>query len=157
MLLVVVEHDRGALADASLEALTAARALAASIGVGVHAVTVGESADGLAGQVSEYGADVIYQVHHPMLSDYGPDAWAEAVAQVALAEGAQAVVASGTDRGNEVLAHVAALMDQPFAANCLEMTPGEPWELTRVRWGGSLLERSSLHGAITILTFAHHG
>lgn len=156
MLLVVVEHDRGVLADASLEALTAARTLAASAGVGVHAVTIGESADGLAGGVSEYGADVIHQVHHRLLGDYGPDAWAESVAQVALAEGAQAVVASGTDRGNEVLAHVAALMDQPFAANCLEVTPGEPWELTRVRWGGSLLDRSSLDGAIAILTFAHH-
>lgn len=156
MLLVVIEHDRGVLADASLEALTAARTLAASMGVGVHAVTVGESADGLAGRVSEYGADVIHQVRHSLLSDYGPDAWAESVAQVALAEGAQAVVASGTDRGNEVVAHVAALMDQPFAANCLEVTPGEPWELTRIRWGGSLLERANLDGAIVLLTFARH-
>lgn len=156
MLLVVVEHDRGALADASLEALTLARNLATEMGVAVHAVTVGESADSLADTLGRYGASVVHQVHHEMLTDYGPEAWGDAVAQVALAEGAAAVVACGTDRGNEVLAHVAALTDQPFAANCLKVTPGAPWELTRVRWGGSLLEEATLDGAIALLTFAHH-
>lgn len=156
MLLVVVEHDRGALADASLEVLTLARGPATAMGVAVHAVTVGESADKLAEGLGRYGASVVHQVHHEMLTDYGPEAWGDAVAQVALAEGALAVVACGTDRGNEVLAHVAALMDQPFASNCLEVTPGAPWELTRVRWGGSLLERATLDGAIALLTFAHH-
>lgn len=157
MLLVLAEHDRGVVADATWEALTAARGVAAALGVAVHAVTIGEVADGIAAQLADYGAEVVHQVHHPLLTDYGPDAWAESVAQVALAEGARVVVASGTDRGNEVLAHVAALMEQPFAANCLEATPGDPWELTRVRWGGSLLERASLEGAIVILSFAHHG
>ena len=32
--------------------------------------------------------------------------------------GADAIVAAGSDHGNEVLAHVAARLDQPFAANC---------------------------------------
>ena len=34
--------------------------------------------------------------------------------------------APGTDRGNEVLAHVAAQLDQPIAANCVSLTPGDP-------------------------------
>lgn len=156
MLLVVIETDRGRLVDASLEALTAARQLATTMGTGVHAVTVGEDADPVADSLGRYGASMVHQVHHPILTDYGPEAWGDAVAQVALAEGATAVVASGTDRGNEILAHVAALMDQPFAANCLEVSPGTPWELTRVRWGGSLLERATLDGGVVLLTFAHH-
>ena len=62
--------------------------------------------------------------------------------------GASAVVAVGTDRGNEVLAHVAAVEDLPFAANATAVTVADgPWELTRTRWGGSLLERSTLDGA----------
>ncbi|MEX1004897.1 MAG: electron transfer flavoprotein subunit alpha/FixB family protein [Acidimicrobiia bacterium] len=156
MLLVFVEHDRGTPADAAREALTASRSLAEALGVPLHAVTVGEVADGLAREVADYGAVVVHQAHHRLLSDYGPDAWAESVAQVALAEGAQVIVGTGTDRGNEVLAHVAALMDQPFAANCLEVVPGKEWELTRARWGGSLLESATLDAAIRILTFAHH-
>ncbi|MDX1449028.1 MAG: electron transfer flavoprotein subunit alpha/FixB family protein [Acidimicrobiia bacterium] len=156
MLLVVVEHDRGKLAEASREALTGARGLASALGVAVQAVTVGENGDSLADEVGRFGAGVVHQVHHEMLVDYGPEAWGDAVAQVAVGEGAVAVVASGTDRGNEVLAHVAALMDQPFAANCLEVSPGSPWEVTRVRWGGSLLERATIDGAVVLLTFAHH-
>lgn len=156
MLLVFAEHDRGMLADAAAEALTAARPIAEALGIPLHAVTVGEVADGVATQLAEYGASVVHQVHHPLLTDYGPDAWAESVAQVALAEGAQVVLATGTDRGNEVLAHVAALMDQPFAANCVEVVADDEWQLTRVRWGGSLLENATLDAAIHILTFAHH-
>ena len=66
------------------------------------------------------------------------------------------VVAPGTDRGNEVLAHVAAMLDLPMAANCTSATPGEPLTLTRVRWGGSLLEEARLHGSPALLTVAPH-
>ena len=34
--------------------------------------------------------------------------------------GATAIVAAGSDRGNEVMAHVAAKLDQPMAANCID-------------------------------------
>jgi electron transfer flavoprotein alpha subunit len=66
------------------------------------------------------------------------------------------VLAPGTDVGNEVLAHVAAILDQPFAANCTALTPGEPATVTRVRWGGSLLEEARIHGAPLVVTVAPH-
>jgi electron transfer flavoprotein alpha subunit len=66
-------------------------------------------------------------------------------------------VATGTDRGNEVLAHVAAVEDLPFAANATEVTVADgAWELTRARWGGSLLERSTLDAPVKILSAAPH-
>jgi electron transfer flavoprotein alpha subunit len=83
--------------------------------------------------------------------DYAPPAWAAAIA--AAAEGAEAVVAAGSDRGNELLAHVAALLDQPFAANVTEID-GDV--VTRLRWGGSLLEQARLHGSPRILSVAPH-
>ncbi len=66
------------------------------------------------------------------------------------------MIAPGTDRGNEVLAHVAAQLDLPMAANCVSITPGDPLTLTRVRWGGSLLEEALLHGSPALLTVAPH-
>ena len=80
---------------------------------------------------------------------YQPAAWAAALA----AESANAFVAAGSDRGNEVLAHVAARLDQPFAANCTKVD-GDA--VTRVRWGGSLLEEARLHGSPRIFTVAPH-
>jgi electron transfer flavoprotein alpha subunit len=80
---------------------------------------------------------------------YQPAAWAAALA----AQPADAIVAAGTDRGNELLAHVAARLDRPFAAN---VTALDGDTLTRIRWGGSLLEEARLHGEPRILTVAPH-
>jgi electron transfer flavoprotein alpha subunit len=83
--------------------------------------------------------------------DYAPPAWAGAIADAA--EDAEAVVAAGSDRGNELLAHVAALLDQPFAAN---VTGIDGDVVTRLRWGGSLLEQARLRGSPRILSVAPH-
>jgi electron transfer flavoprotein alpha subunit len=82
---------------------------------------------------------------------YRPAAWAAAI--VDAADGADAIVAAGSEHGNEVLAHVAARLDQPFAANVMRID-GDV--LTRQRWGGSLLEEARLHGSPRILTVAPH-
>ena len=73
--------------------------------------------------------------------------------------GATAVVAAGTVRGNEVLAHVAARRDLPFAANCTAVGTGgdgASLDVTRVRWGGSLLEEARVHGDLPLLSVAPH-
>jgi electron transfer flavoprotein alpha subunit len=82
---------------------------------------------------------------------YRPAAWAGAI--VDAANGADSIVAAGTEHGNEVLAHVAARLDQPFAANVMRVD-GDV--VTRQRWGGSLLEEARLHGSPRILTVAPH-
>jgi electron transfer flavoprotein alpha subunit len=87
---------------------------------------------------------------------FSPDGTAAALAGVIQNRSPAAVVAPGTDRGNEVLAHVAAQLDLPMAANCTAATPGDPITLTRVRWGGSLLEEARLHGSPALLTVAPH-
>jgi electron transfer flavoprotein alpha subunit len=83
---------------------------------------------------------------------YAPAAWAAALAQA----GGNAVVGPGSDRGNEVLAHVAAILDLPMAANCISVSPGDPATVTRVRWGGSLLEEARVRGSPLLLTVAPH-
>jgi electron transfer flavoprotein alpha subunit len=87
---------------------------------------------------------------------YAPMTWARTLADLVRDRQADALVAPGTDRGNEVIAHVAAQLDLPMAANCVSATPGDPLTLTRVRWGGSLLEEARLHGSPPLLTVAPH-
>ena len=87
---------------------------------------------------------------------YAPAAWAQTLVELAQQRGADAVVAPGTDRGNEVLAHVAAKLDQPMSANCMSVTPGDPATVVRMRWGGSLLEEARVHGAPLLLSVAPH-
>jgi electron transfer flavoprotein alpha subunit len=155
--LVVIEHDRGTMAEAGREALTAARWLAGKLGgEPVEAVLIGEGAEALVGEAACYGAERIHLVTHELLTDYGPDAWASCVTQLADEVAVPVVMTAGTDRGNEVLAHVAAGGDLPFVANCLDINPGEPWRITRVQWGGSLLEDVELTAARKLISVAHH-
>ena len=150
-MLVLIEHDRGVLNPISLQAVTAARALGE-----VEAVLVGQEAAALAADLAGYGVGRVHHVTHEVLSDYAPEAWGESVAQLVAALAPDAVVAAGTDRGNEVMAHAAARAGLPMVANCLEITPGATWAMTRVRWGGSLIEEATLDAPTKLVTIAPH-
>jgi electron transfer flavoprotein alpha subunit len=102
------------------------------------------------------GLDEVQAVGIDDPAGYSPDGWAAALAEVTRERGPTVVLAPGTERGNEVLAHVAAMLDLPMAANCTSATPGDPLTLTRLRWGGSLLEEARLHGSPALLTVAPH-
>jgi electron transfer flavoprotein alpha subunit len=80
---------------------------------------------------------------------YQPAAWAKSLA----AQEADAIVAAGSDRGNELLAHVGAVLDLPVAAN---VTALHGDVVTRQRWGGSLVEEGRLHGSPQLMTVAPH-
>jgi electron transfer flavoprotein alpha subunit len=67
------------------------------------------------------------------------------------------VLAAASDRGSDVMARVAARLDLPLAAHCVAAASGaDGWSVTRVRWGGSLLENALLHGEPALLTLAPH-
>ena len=157
-MLVLIEHDRGVPAETAFQAFALARGLADQLGgASVEAVVIGAVGDDLAAAAVGRGAARTWAVSHPAVADYAPEAWGDALSQVAAAAGAAAAVAVGTDRGNEVLAHVAAVEDLPFAANATAVTVADgPWELTRTRWGGSLLERSTLEAPVKLVTAAPH-
>ena len=80
---------------------------------------------------------------------YQPAAWAKSLA----AQEADAIVAAGSDRGNEVIAHVGAVLDRPVAVN---VTAVDGDVVTRQRWGGSLFEEARLHGSPRLMTVAPH-
>lgn len=158
-LLVVLEHDRGTWSDANDEALTAGRTLAADMGADMHAVLAGEGARDLAGQAGAGGAAAVHVITDPILTDFGPEAVGEAITQLIAAISPTAVMAVGTSRGNEIMAQVAARMDLPFVANCMTIEPGgDAWSMTRVQWGGSLLEDATLDsaGGPKLVSYGHH-
>jgi electron transfer flavoprotein alpha subunit len=147
VVLVLVEQSGGRASDPSLQALTLAR----SFGEPVHALLIGSAAD-----LSEHGVAVAHVAEHVALGAYAPDSWAAILAQLAIQLNASAVLAAGTDRGNEVMARVAARAGQPLAANCTSISPGPPVTVTRLRWGGSLLEEARLKSERPLITVAPH-
>jgi electron transfer flavoprotein alpha subunit len=156
VILGLVEHDRGRLNELSLQMLTFARRLSNGGDDRVEAVLIGEAARPLAGGLAAYGASTVHLAQHDGLGEYAPEAWAESMSQLVAATGPQMVMAIGTERGHEVMAHLAARDGRALAANCIAVHPGEPFRVTRQRWGGSLLEEAELVGPVRLLTVAQH-
>jgi electron transfer flavoprotein alpha subunit len=151
--LVVAERTPAGLDERTLQAIAFARPLAE--GEPLHALTVG-GGDEHAATLGEHGVATLHVADHEIFASYAPAAVAQALVELVAPLEPSAVVAAGTERGNEVMAHVAAKLDLPFAANCVSARPGDPMELTRTRWGGSLLEEAWLHGGPKLLTVQPH-
>ncbi|MFL5679224.1 MAG: electron transfer flavoprotein subunit alpha/FixB family protein [Chloroflexota bacterium] len=154
MILTLVEHAGGRPDRLSLEALTLARRIAGASGAPLHAVLIGPGARDAAGGLAGQGVAAAHVVEDPRLEAYAPAAWGASVVQ--LIGDASAVIAAGSDRGNEVMAHVAARTDLPTAANVTDVQPGTPTRIVRQRWAGSLLEEAEIVGDVALVTVAPH-
>ena len=98
----------------------------------------------------------LHAVHMNAVEPFAPDAVAAILQRAADELQASAVLAAGTERGNEVMARLAACTGLPFAANVVAVTPRQPFAVTRLRWGGSLLEHALLHSTRPLITVAPH-
>jgi electron transfer flavoprotein alpha subunit len=150
--LTLVEHQDGRPDELSLQALALARGVAG--GGGLEALLVGPGSSDAAKELGAHGVTTAHVAEDDRLAAYAPAAWARCVTEAAERTEAKAIVAAGTNRGNEVMAHVAARMDLPFAANCTKAA--EDGTVTRIRWGGSLLEEAHLKGSPLLLSSAPH-
>jgi electron transfer flavoprotein alpha subunit len=151
-----VEHAAGEPERLSLEALALARGLAKQLGAPLDAVILGSAAEAAAARLGGYGAGLAHVAADARFDDYAPAAWAAAIREVIGVRVPAAVVAAGSERGNEVLAHAAARLGLPMSANTIEVTAGESWQLVRQRWAGSLLEDATLDAPVRLLTVAPH-
>jgi electron transfer flavoprotein alpha subunit len=149
-MLVLIEHQDGRPDELSLQALALARTIAGE--TPLEALLIGPGATDAANELGAHGVTTAHVTEDDRLRAYAPAAWARCVIQAA--DGASAIVAAGSNRGNEVMAHVAAQLDLPFAANCTKAA--KDGSVTRVRWGGSLLEEAQLRGSPLLLSCAPH-
>ena len=168
--LTELEPDGGTVTDASLRALAFSRSLVGPAGEDVAAAVLDAPDAALAGEArAALAAAGVRTAHVADLGEaagYAPLAWARALAELATTGlattglattgPASAVVAAGTDHGQEVLAHLGAITGLPMAANCLTAARGDggQWQLTRQRWAGSLTEEAVLDGDPALLTVA---
>ncbi len=156
----LVELDEAGVTDGSLRALTFARMLATggpSPGApALVAVLFGPADRVPASVLGEYGVTEVYVTEPAALDGYAPRAWARTLEGLLSVTLASAVVAAATDRGSEVLAHLAALTGQSMAANCIAAEPAADGTLaiSRQRWAGLLIEDAIVDGSPALLTVA---
>jgi electron transfer flavoprotein alpha subunit len=154
-ILALVEETGGRIDRLSLEALALARGLASSDGP-IHAVLFTTGAPVAAQALGAQGVASASVVAHADLTDYAPAAWAASLEQLMAERSPGIVLAPGSDRGNEVMAHLGARTGLPMVANVTEVRPGDRYGITRQRWAGSLLEDAWFDASVRLLTVAPH-
>jgi len=155
-MLVFIEQSDGGIDDLSLQALTFARGVAGPAAAPIEAVIEQPPADAAATSLRRQGVSTLHVLQTTGVDGYAPAALARALAELAQQRTAAVVLAPSSDHGNEVMAHAAAILDQPLATDVLSLTMGAPATVSRARWGGSLVEHAELVGEPLMVTLAAH-
>ncbi|MGH7786253.1 MAG: electron transfer flavoprotein subunit alpha/FixB family protein [Candidatus Binatia bacterium] len=115
--LVFAEHQHNKFSKVALVAVHAGQVLAQKTGGECHAVVMGVGIDGLAAQLAEYGVKKVYALEDAALEHYVADAYAQALANLALDKGIDAVVAPASTVGKDLLPRVAVRLDAGIACD----------------------------------------
>lgn len=152
MILAILEIHNKTLSEASLETVTAAHDMAHKTNDTVAVLLTGKGARALAPK----GVQRAFIAEE--LDGSLPDAFAKVVAATVAKESPQIVLAPGSDRGNDLMARVAARLNLGFVSNCTEFffENGALKRVTRSNWGGSLLEDLELLSTPFLLTLQPH-
>lgn len=158
MILVLVEKDLdGAPVEVSLETLTFARTLSeAGGGVPIDAVVVGDVSADLQSTLAAYAVRDVHRLGGAGFDAFAGAAWASGIETVLAATQSVVVMAAGTPRGGEVLAHLAARAGVAMAANVLSFNGLAPFVVTRQVVGGQAIEEMQLSTRPTVFTVAGH-
>ncbi len=158
MILTLVETTpEGRPVEVSLEALTFARNLStAGGGVPVDAVVIGTVTEALRADLAAYGVRTVHEVTGDGVTAFSGAGWASAIVTARQAAGSVVVMAAGTDRGNELMAHVAARLGAGMAANVLSFSGLAPFVVTRQVAGGAAHEEMVLNQRPAVFTVAGH-
>jgi electron transfer flavoprotein alpha subunit len=121
---VYAEQEDGHLADVSLELLSKARELAATLGVSVGAAVLGDHVDKAAGRLVAYGADSVYHVEHPLLRYYQSATHKRVLVDLINEHQPQIVLFGATAIGRELAPAVAGACGCGLTADCTDLQVG---------------------------------
>src|SRR3989442_912164 len=142
-ILVLADHLKGQLSDATFELIGKARELAGA--TGGQAVVALLGASDLAGQLG--AADAVLTVDHPALADYTPEAWEKALAAVVVERAPRLVLVANTTIGMDVAAGLSAAWGAPLVAYAVGMEmDGDDLVATAQVYGGKLLAEVAITG-----------
>jgi electron transfer flavoprotein alpha subunit len=146
---LVVAETRGAeLRKVALEAVTAARKLAADVGREVHAIVAGPSNVGAnAAALAEYGADVVLVCEHGAFTHYNPEATAALVASRVSQGDYRAVVFAASAQGKDLAPRTAAKLRTTIAGDVTSFRlDGDALVVTHPGYTGKVIQTLRLTG-----------
>jgi len=138
---VFAEQRDGILKTVSYELISEGRKLADKLGTEVCAIYLGHNAEG-AEQLIAYGANKVYLVDDPALSDHQEDYYTAAIVGLVNQYKPEILLAGATAMGRSFIPRVAAILYTGLTADCtgLDIDPESKLLLqTRPTFGGNVM------------------
>jgi electron transfer flavoprotein alpha subunit len=156
-ILVITEFGDGGFKSITSEILGEARRLADTLGGKVLALVLGPEAGKAAAELGAAGADTVYLVDAPILSEYATETYTTACAIAAEKTTPMLILLGATALGRDLGARLAARINAPLAMDAVKMVAGDgDMIVTRPMYGGKILAEVQLDGAPKIVTLRPH-
>jgi len=120
MILVFIEVRDGKIKKSSLEVLSEGKRRAGDLNIPLQAVLVGHGLDGLAPELSPYGASKTYVLENSLLSHYSPSGYAYALQSLCKDVNPGIILLAATSMGRDLAPRLAAGLGVSLASDCTE-------------------------------------
>lgn len=124
-IIVFIETDGGKICDVSLELLTKARGLAATLGVDVEALLIGSNVKGLVPELYKYGAKKVHLADNPALEFFRTLPYAAITLAVFNSEKPQIALFGATTIGRDLAPRVSSALKSGLTADCTSLEIGD--------------------------------
>lgn len=139
---VCAEYRHNKMAQVSYELLGIGRQLAEQRQVLLTAILLGSNFDGQAEELIAYGADKVYIVDDPILSQFSDDVYGNILADLICTDKPEIVLAGATAIGRSFIPRVATMVKTGLTADCTNLSIRQDDGLllqTRPAFGGNVM------------------
>ena len=147
--LVVAEHQHGKFPKTTLVGVHAAQQAAKATGGKCIAAVLGQGVDALAGELAEYGVDVV-AVDGAPFAHYLADAYTAALADVVKQKDVEMVVGAATAVGKDLLPRLAARLGAGMASDVTGIVDGRTFK--RLMYAGNAIATIQVEGSPRVVS-----
>ncbi len=122
---VYIEQEGGKIADVSLELLTKGRELAATLGVRLEAVVLGENLSGIESELAKYGADTVWVADDKIFAPFRTLPHTAVMCGLIEQEQPQIVLFGATCVGRDFAPRVSSALHSGLTADCTQLVIGD--------------------------------
>ena len=122
---VFAEQHGGQLEDTPLELMSKARHLADTLQVKLAAVLLGDRVKKLCTKLTQYGADKVFLVEHPLLGAYQASSYAKTLVDLIHKHKPQIVLYGATACGRDLAPRIASAAKAGLTADCTDLQIGD--------------------------------
>ena len=115
--LVIIEHKNGVLHRMSREAISGAQ----KIGGDITALVIGENAESVSSEMSNFQIEKTFIVNHELVPSYNVDGYKEIIKQVVDSISPNIIITGHTYQARDFMPRVSAALDIPFIPDIVEL------------------------------------